>query len=209
MASAIDTFKSTMYRANELMKLHNTLIEKFKDDTDIKYDQDELCRSALVLGVSALDHYFTDKFAECLIPYLKKHEPTKKLVDLLEKAHFDTLAALELISKDTKRPYRKLRTLIDRYFETYVTQKFDVIDDLFLSLGLKDLTVNAEKKAKRKNLRKIVENAIERRHEIVHGGDLNKYDKLQSVNYKEFKTRLASIELIILKCEEIINSRIG
>lgn len=67
-----------------------------------------------------------------------------------------------MLPKDrNKRPYRKLRTLVEQYLEKFVTQKFDTIDDLFLSMSLKDLCKNAEKKSKRINLCRRIEIAIE------------------------------------------------
>ena len=91
--------------------------------------------------------------------------------------------------------------------DNFVTQRFDVINDLFKSMGLPKLLKDAEKKAKRKNLLKIVKNGIDRRHEIVHNGDVTDYGRLRDINHKQIRTRLINIQTLVNQCESIINKR--
>ena len=133
-------------------------------------------RGAVVLAVAALDAYVTDVFAEKLVAYLKKYKPDNSLVELLAEAGLDTREALNLITME--RPYRRIRTLVQSYYNTYTTQKFDVIDEIFLPFRIKDITKNAEAKTKRKILKKSVGTLVQRRHEIAHSGDYNGHGRL-------------------------------
>jgi len=210
MASPKSIFDKTIDRAIKQIALYRKLSDvSLKKPDMITDDLSDLIRTALVLGVSALDAYFTNKFVEKLVPYLQKKGPTDGIVDIVNKAWFNTKVALEMLPKDrNKRPYRKLRTLVEQYLEKFVTQKFDTIDDLFLSMSLKDLCKNAEKKSKRINLCRRIEIAIEWRHKIVHKGDLNDHGNLCTITDKDTEKRLKEIKLFVEKCDEIINSRI-
>ncbi|MCK5242212.1 hypothetical protein KAR34_07160 [bacterium] len=212
MPSAKDTFDRTMKRAFTQIELYKRLSNvKFKKEPKKipKKDLSELVRAALVLGISAFDAYFTNKFVEKLIPYLRKHGPTDGMVKIFEQAGLDTRTALELIPKDrNERPYRRLRTLVDQHLERYVTQKFKVVDELFCVMGLKNLSRNAEKKAGRKKLQRSIEIAVDRRHAVVHNGDLNSHGNLCNIDYREIKKRFDEVVLFVEKCDEIINSRV-
>lgn len=209
---AKDAFDRTMGRAFKQIALYKRLkkvrlrrIPKKIAEEDLS----ELVRAALVLGVSAFDAYYTDKFVEKLVPFLQQVGPTDGIVKLFVKAKFDTQAALELIPKDrSERPYRKLRTFIDQYLEQYVTQRFNTIDELFLAMGLKDLSKRAQKKADRKQLLRRIEIAVERRHSVVHAGDLNSHGKLREIDCDDIEKRLKDVVLFVEKCDEIINLRI-
>ena len=85
--------------------------------TEPRRDVADLLRSGLVFSVAAMDSYFTARFAELLVPFLKKHGPTDGLVTLLDDAGLDTREALEMI--EMARPYRRVRTLMDSYFDRY------------------------------------------------------------------------------------------
>jgi hypothetical protein len=70
-------------------------------------------RASIVLAVSAMDQFFTRRYCELLVPFLKKHGPTDGLVDMLGSAGFDVREAL--IAIRMKRPYRRIRTLIEAH----------------------------------------------------------------------------------------------
>jgi ATP-dependent helicase/DNAse subunit B len=143
----------------------------------------DLLRASIVLSVSAMDAYFTNKFVDILIPYLKNKGPNKRLAKLLEDAGLDVEQALEMINME--RPWRRIRTLMDAYLEKFTTQKAHIIDELFLALGIKDFTKHAQGIVKYRGLLSKIEHIVERRHEIVHDGDLNSYGKMRRISARE------------------------
>lgn len=204
-SKALDKFEKTIKRSTALISTYRTLLQQRKNDRSIRAPKD-LIRAAVVLSVAALDAYVTDVFAEKLVPYLKKYKPDSLLVDILREAGLDTLEALTLIKMD--RPYRRIRTMVSAYYKTYTTQKFEVIDKLFLSFRLKDITDNAQSKSRRKSLKKSVSKLITRRHKIAHGGDYNSHGNLNSISLKETEKRIDALKLFVQCVDEIVSNRI-
>lgn len=198
-------FDKTLKRCESLVKTY----EDLKTDGKLKGLQSpskDIIRGAVVLSVSALDAYVTDVFSEKLVPYLKKHTPDDSMIDLLSTAGLDTREALKLINME--RPYRRIRTLINKHYSKYTTQKFNVIDELFLQYRIKKITDNAAK-TKKARLKRSVEKLIERRHEIAHNGDYNSHGRINSINEKIIKSRINDLELFVLSMDEIICNRIN
>ncbi len=123
MVKAHTNFLNTIHRAN-------SFIDQFENGRhgQLKHN-DDLLRMAIVLSVSAMDAYFTNKFCDILIPFLKNKKPSSELIEILKKAGLNTETALDLIAMD--RPYRRIRTLVESYFEQYTTQRAEVIDNLW------------------------------------------------------------------------------
>lgn len=111
---------------------------------------------------------------------------------------------LELIKAD--RPYRKIRTLIDRYYAKYTTQRLCVIDKLFLQYRIKNITKRAADKSGKKTLLSSVEKIIERRHSIVHDGDYNDFKKIKQVKDGDIK-RIKDLKVLVDNMDEIIESK--
>lgn len=87
MASPKSIFDKTIDRAIKQIALYRKLSDvSLKKPDMITDDLSDLIRTALVLGVSALDAYFTNKFVEKLVPYLQKKGPTDGIVDIVNKA---------------------------------------------------------------------------------------------------------------------------
>lgn len=202
-------FDAVLLRADDLRSLGNYLAKEKvipKEQTTRDFHGfEDMGRAAIVLAVSAMDQYFTRRFAELLVPFLKKEGATDALVAILSDSGFDTREALNAISM--RRPYRRIRTLVEARFETYTTQKFVVIDELFLAIGLKDFTANCQKKTKRKTLLSSVSVLVDRRHKIAHGGDLNSHGKLRQLDFKDLKKRLKDLETFVSAAEAIIENR--
>jgi len=89
LAKAYTNFTRTIERSRQIIALYRTEVELD--------EKEDLVRFSVVLSVSALDAYFTDKFCDTLVPFLKKNSPTDDLVELLESAGLNTRTALELI----------------------------------------------------------------------------------------------------------------
>lgn len=209
MATALETFKKTMERANNQIALYRRLSKVTFVKEPKKLSPQELSdvlRTGLVLGVAAFDAYFTDRFSEGLVPHLRMNiAPGRDLVDLMQKAGLDTKAALELLGME--RPYRRIRTLVEHYLDCYVAQRMGVIDTLFVGFGLKGLSENAEKRTGRRQLRRSIEIAIQRRHDIVHAGDLDKHGKLKPIDDRKIERRLKDMTLFVNACESIISKK--
>ncbi|MCO6496816.1 MAG: hypothetical protein J5I50_04040 [Chitinophagaceae bacterium] len=199
MAKAIDTFNKTITRSNGLL----TMYEKAHGNPDFDgLNKTDLIRSALVLAVSGMDSFFTSRFTENLVGFIKNKGATKSLIEILEKAGLNTEQSLEMLTMD--RPYRRIRTLVDQYLSDYTTQRFDVIDKLFLVYGIKDLTQNAQGISGRKNLKKSIQKTVKRRHEIAHAADYNAHDKLKEIDLERVRKQIAEIKLFVESCEKLI-----
>lgn len=194
------------------IKRCETLVNTYKE-LKAKHDQGEggnptkdIVRGAVVLSVSALDAYVTDAFIEKLVPYLKSHTPDDSLIEILHEAGLDTKEALVLINME--RPYRRIRTLIERYYSKYTTQKFEVIDKLFLQYHLKNIIKNAANKSGKARIRRSVEKLIERRHEIAHDGDYNSHARINDIDENSMLKRIKDLELLVTLIDEIVCNKI-
>jgi len=199
--SAFDTFNKTIKRSNGLISIY----EKTQNNDDFAGQNiTDLVRSAVVLSVSGMDAYFTSRFSESLVSFIKENGPTEDLIDILYKAGLDTEQALEMITMD--RPYRRVRTLIDENLSKHVTQRFEVVDDLFKVYGIPNLSDDAQGLADRKTLKKRVKKTVKRRHSIAHNGDYNRHYRLRDVNSDAIQKQIDEIELFVEKCEELIGN---
>lgn len=176
-------FESVMKRSLDLLALQKP-IEKIMAVAPASkpLDLSDMTRAAVVLAVAAMDSYFTDVFAEHLIPFLKKKGATRAMVDLLKKAGLDTSYALRLIA--TKRPYRRIRTLIEAHLEYTTTQRTTAIDELFLAYGIKEFSSQVQKMKKRTKLLAAITRLVKRRNMIAHEGDMNSHRKVIPIDPK-------------------------
>lgn len=199
---AIQAFQSTSARAKALITLYDGLLPSNRSIAML--DVADLLRSAVTLSVAGMDAYFTDRFAESLVPFLKKHGATSDLKDLLSRAGLNTQAALEMLTM--QRPYRRIRALVEAYLSTYTTQKRKVIDELFLIYGIKGLCGNAEKYARKKKLLTSVDGAVLRRHAIVHAGDLNDYYRPRPITPRLAARYVGNVEIFVTHAEAILTN---
>jgi len=202
MSLAKQKFDKTINRCNELISIYESLKA---ENPDANISQDIL-RSAIVLAVAAFDAYATDCFAEHFVDYIKRYKIDDELEKLLIDAGFTVSFALELIKME--RPYRRIRTLIDKYYCKYTTQKLCVIDELFKHYHIKNLTKNAAKRSKKSPQRLIssIEKIIERRHSIVHDGDYNEYNRIIKVTDTDIG-RIGDLQILVSNMEDIINNK--
>ncbi len=107
-----------------------------------------------------------------------------------------------------ERPYRRIRNLVQKYYERYTTQKFDTIDQLFLAYGIKNISDRAKEKSKRKTIKRSIEILIDRRHKIAHDGDYNAHGRLNKINSIQIEKRITDLKLFIKCLDEIICNRI-
>lgn len=204
-SKSLAKFKKTIARCEALVESYKTLHTQSQADGKTPAPKDIL-RGAVVLSVAALDAYITDVFAEKLVAYLKKYTPSNSLVSLLRDAGLDTKEALRLITME--RPYRRISNLIRQHYQSFTTQRFDVIDNLFTQYGLKNITSNAEAKSGRKKIKSSVGKLIERRHEIAHAGDYNSHGKINDIDETQIAKRIKHLELLVVEIDSIVCNRI-
>lgn len=207
MSDALKLFESTLKRSSDIFTLAAHWFDGCPEDKHHKQNKpvyEDMGRSGIVFAVAAMDTYFTRRFVEVLMLYLRFRGPTEGVVTLLHDAGLDTRLALELLSME--RPYRRIRALVDGHLERYTTQRFQAIDKLFVALGLKDLCANAQKKSGRATLLRSVELLVERRHAIVHNGDHDKFRRIIPLVFKEYGRRIGDLERFVTSADAIITS---
>lgn len=201
------TFEKKIERSLNLIVLQKPTESIIKASRTTSYvDSSDLLRAALVLGVAAMDSYFTDVFAERFVPYLRKKGPNKAMVSLLESAGFGTETALKIMAME--RPYRHIRTLVEESLEKKVTQTTSVIDDLFLAFDLKNFTQHIEQLKNRKTLLRSIKNAVNRRHKIAHEGDINSHGKLNPITRNDVRHKLKDIVQFVSGADQILQSQL-
>ena len=89
--TAIATFNATSARAKALIALHASLSPA---QIAAMPDPNDLLRSAIALSIAGMDAYFTDRFSESLVRFLKKNGAKPDLISLLFGAGLDTKVAL-------------------------------------------------------------------------------------------------------------------
>jgi hypothetical protein len=212
-SAAFNKFDEVFDRGISMIEGSVALYDMFKnegiDDFPESYNDaatfSDMGRSGLVIAVGAMDAYFTDRFCENLISHLKKDQPSRKLVALLEKAGIDVISCLKMFSMD--RPFRRIRNLLDDYVETLVTQRFEAIDELYKCYSIPSLAKGVEIRTGRTTLLKSIKVAIQRRHQIVHRGDLNSHKKLVKFDANEMLKRLRLMRIFVMAADELLDER--
>jgi RiboL-PSP-HEPN len=213
MSSALGVFKSIFSRADDMLAGSKVVVNLFNDiknpeDSANTYESlhaaSDMGRAAIVLAVASMDDYFTRKYADVLVTSIKKRGVTKAFCEILSKNGLDLKSSLELLTM--KKPYRRIRTMAERYCSDYTTQRDHKIDDLFETIGLNSLSKNAQKRSGRKNLLKSISILVDRRNDIVHAGDLSRRGKLQTIDPESTKKRFRDLEIFITNCDEIVNN---
>ncbi len=202
-------FEQTLGRSRgmlQLAKLYNDMLARGEIEEHNFLKVSDLARASIVISVSAMDSYFTRKFAEILVPYIRARGPTPGIIRVLEKAGLDTAQALTLLTM--ARPFRRVRTLVEGYLDRVVVQKFRVIDELMLCFGLKNFSENIQKSTGLKRTLRSIEILIERRHSIVHEGDVDSKGRLKSLNIAQTERRIKELARFVWCSERIINKRI-
>ncbi|WP_355661309.1 HEPN domain-containing protein [Halomonas salifodinae] len=164
---------------------------------------DDLFRAGIVLSVAAMDAYFTDRFCEALVPYIKKEGLNKGLKELLSNSGMTLEKSIEMF--DNKRPKRVMSNLVRRHLSTFVTQNFKTVDKLHKCIGFeKPVTLSAQDQSKRKRLLGSIEKLVERRHKIVHAGDYNQHGRLNQIEYQKTFKRILEIRVLVINIERLL-----
>lgn len=206
MTKAKSKFDNTLTRCGALILGYSQMKEEHLQGRSLVEPSDDLLRASIVLAVAAFDAYATDCFTEKFIDFVKQHGISAQIEELLTDSGFDIKFAFELLS--AKRPYRKVRTLIDHHYATYVTEKLDVIDELFLIYGLQNITLNAARRSGRDPDRILnrVRSLVQRRHSIAHDGDYDEHGHLKRISAAD-TNKINDLRLLVENMDEIIESR--
>ena len=193
---AMVIFGKTISRARTFEVLYETTVKSHS----VSHPAD-LIRATVTFSVAAMDAYFTDRFCESLVPFLKNRRAGKDLIHLVREAGVDTEQVLILLTM--KRPYRRIRTLVSAYLERRTTQRLDAIDELFLCFGLPEFTKRVEGSMGKKTALARVEKLVERRHQIVHDGDMNEHGKVRPITKATF-SQLDTLEEFVTAADKLL-----
>jgi len=154
-------------------------------EDDLNQDaMDDLLRSALVYGVSALDRYVHERVCKGIIKAYREATLSKEQKDFsipltLALSAAESLRKAHKAGKDV-RPANEIRKAIQEMLHTRPFQSWRDIDYAFRLIGVTDMAgkIQTSKglgdlKAYKKQLNAIVE----RRHKIVHEGDLPRHER--------------------------------
>lgn len=205
--------KNAKQRFDDTIKRCETIIELSKDlyiaqlsNGDLK---GELLRYAAVLSVSALDMYAGDRFGENFVSVLKNHSPCKRDTDFLEKIGVGMKDILELLRETPKRPYRRMRTLVDEYLSRNSMQSLGRIDNLYKYFDLSEITMRASVAMKRKRLKASVSKLVKRRNDIVHGCDYNGQSVVRGIEEKDVRRWVADVKCLVEGMDKLITGKFG
>jgi HEPN superfamily RiboL-PSP-like protein len=196
----LTVFHKTIVRASALISLRETELET--------PEPDDLIRAAVIISIAGFDRYFTAKYCDILIPYLKSGEKVHSdLYNSLQNAGLDAKFALELLA--AKRPYRKIRTIVQNSLSQHTTHRDDKIDELFLRIGLKFLCKNAESMAGRKTLVTGTMKLVNIRNEIAHEAHVQVNGKTRKISASEITSRISDMQLFVESCDKLIDNAFG
>ncbi|NRP12803.1 hypothetical protein XMM379_001045 [Aliiroseovarius sp. xm-m-379] len=209
MSKPLHQFGKTIDRANALLDIFSE--REFQIATGVPataeyIQEDDIVRAATVIAVAAMDHYFTAKFTDVLATFLKTNEPSDELLKVLEKAGLTTKVALELATM--KRPFRRVRTMVQNHLSRYTSHRAAAIDKLFSSLNLKGLCGRAEAKLKRKNLLKRLDNFVELRNEISHSAHISTRGQVKAIDVERIRGLIDDLDWFVRTCDGLIENHI-
>ena len=206
MTNSKKKFDQTIARCEKLVQDYNDIKHAYEmGHIEFEPSQD-LLRAAIVLAVAAFDAYATDCFAEKFVDYVKRFGINSEIETMLTKAGFDIKFSLGILN--AKRPYRRIRTLIDHYYSTYVTEELEVIDKLYKMYSLTNITKNAANRSGKDQQRilRSVQKLVKRRHSIAHDSDYNEHGKLKCVNARE-TNRINDLKILVDNMDAIIENK--
>ncbi len=109
---------------------------------------EHLIKSLIVTFVAAYDRYFTDRFIEAFIPYIRTKTVSPDFGKFLENCGLDVHETFNLLNHS--KPRIRIKSLLVTKLENHVTQTDNSINKLYKFYGIKDFLNNAQKK-QRKN----------------------------------------------------------
>ena len=172
---AIEAFESTTKRARALMRAHKKL--RGPGPGKRPRSHGELLRAAVVTAVSAMDAYFHDKILENIPLVIRRTKPKfpEELIKLIvEDAKAGKVAKGLLGISMKKRPLSHVRTMIEKKLNDRAFQDPGKIERGLKLIGVGHFwdRVGRELEVQPKQAKKDIMRYVNRRHKIVHRGDL-------------------------------------
>lgn len=197
---AYDRFSAVLDRCNELITLGN---EDCKNN--------DVIRASVVLAVAAMERYFKDKFMEFFILECRKNGfQAKTCKELLTKAGVSEKTWRKAALSPKSCVCRTIRNKVQDYlFSSYVIHNEQAIEALYSCFGMGTIITFAIGKTNKKKIWASVKKLIDRRHQIAHHADLNKYGRENKVSVPEIKLRLSDLKDFIEGVENVLAVRFG
>ena len=178
--NAFDAFNRTLERAQSLVDVHCVSFPKGRPPKG--GEPDDLLRAVVVFAVSAVDSYIHDKIIENvvrIVVYCGKRGSgfPGHLIDVMKSA-ITTEKALTLIYR--KRPDQEVQKIMRQHLSERTFQDPGKIEAAMRYLGLSDLwePVRVRLRLSSKDrAKKFIQSYVNRRHHIVHEGDIYKSKK--------------------------------
>lgn len=196
--SAKMRFDAAMARCEKILLLY----EKTEQN-------DDLLRWCVVLCVSALDMYASDRFMQTFTDHIKKGGLKQYEIKLLEDANVTLEVALDLLREQKRggRPYGKIRGFVERHFAKASRQSFAKIDELYAYYGFSSIVDNILQKGNRKTLATKIDAMLKRRHRIVHEADYDGKHNLAHLEVKKVRDWMGALKLFVESMEYILDNR--
>ncbi|MBM3880404.1 MAG: hypothetical protein FJ280_01045 [Planctomycetes bacterium] len=208
--TAKEAFGATINRARGLIALHQELCPIGAP----RQEYADILRAAVVFAVSAMDAYFHDKIGEKVVPLVRmkagRNLPGKLVETIRAGTTHDRLIEIML----EERPLAHVATIVRRSLADATIQNVGKIDNALKVLGCEDAWFHAAKTlgTSRKKIKKIVQPYVDRRHDIVHEGDLGKGKKnkhsLKRITRPYTATAVDRIENFVQAVDGFIDSKI-
>ncbi len=188
----------------------NDAVLILRDGADIKRDDfsaeslDDLLRSAITFGVSAIDRYVHERVVKGFVTAFRSPELTKQqrdfqvpatlAIDIVNRIH-----AARRSSKNT-RPANEIRKAVQEVLHKRPFQSWREIEYGFCLIGYKNLgkelkTANGITDADMKSIEQSLNKIVSRRNKIVHEGDLARHQRGGNVSPQSIKRKWVSDSL--------------
>ncbi len=213
---AIDLFRINYQRAEELLNTHKNAFPRGRPST--KGAGDDLLRSVVVFAAAALDAYLSMRVIQVTkeICFRKNRFP-EMAVDYFEKKHGDKAIRNLLNIAVSNDPLKYLmksleKSIMGTTFQSpeQVTKALSIMEitDPWLKLDKEIIpTRGVKKKGKKPTCKVFLSEFIDRRNDIVHGGDVyisDKYHgKLKPINRVWVDQSIKKLEKMVLGIEKI------
>lgn len=176
---------------------------------------DDLLRSALTFGVSALDRYVHERVVKGIISALRTPDLNRKQQELSLPAAM-ALQAAEAVrraqrEKRSVRPANEIRKRIQEALHLRPFQSMRQIEDAFELLGITGLKGRLQASYATGDFKPIstqLDAIVARRHRIVHEGDLVRHERggqprKNEISRKQVEDGLTFVDDFVLKLDAV------
>jgi hypothetical protein len=203
----------TTYQRFERSYDHAVSALPTSNSSDSTSQESILIRYAIVMGVASMDAYFTKKFVEKLVNFVKKKGINDDIVALFKDSGIDEKIYLSLLDK--RKPFRVITSKVQNRLHGMTTQKFHKIDELFKKYKIHKLCSKSIEYSRQnyhriehKTYRMRIEWLVDRRNTIVHTCDLNHHNRFQDVDLIQVKKYLETLGHFVTSADNILDQEL-